>query len=229
MTNFGSTKSAAQRRWPRAAAMFWRIAFWVTVVHFVGFGCLTVLGIKGMGAHLNPNISVLAAYQRFGLATTAGLILLPLYWVIWIFLIVADCAALWILRRLRSEQLRRRPLAAYLLIILAVLAIHEVAMAGILLESKGLGLLWALLRTYAATVAIMDVLLASPAALLVAGGVAFGWPKMPPPGFCVSCGYNLTGNASGTCPECGITIPRSPGTADYTGRQAIREQIGDSR
>jgi hypothetical protein len=23
------------------------------------------------------------------------------------------------------------------------------------------------------------------------------------PGFCLSCGYDLTGNVSGTCPECG--------------------------
>ena len=26
-------------------------------------------------------------------------------------------------------------------------------------------------------------------------------------GECVACGYNLTGNTSGTCPECGIPIP----------------------
>ena len=24
-----------------------------------------------------------------------------------------------------------------------------------------------------------------------------------PPGHCTGCGYNLTGNISGTCPECG--------------------------
>jgi hypothetical protein len=27
-------------------------------------------------------------------------------------------------------------------------------------------------------------------------------------GRCVSCGYNLTGNTSGVCPECGTTVPR---------------------
>ena len=26
-------------------------------------------------------------------------------------------------------------------------------------------------------------------------------------GLCVACGYNLTGNTSGTCPECGKEIP----------------------
>ncbi len=27
-----------------------------------------------------------------------------------------------------------------------------------------------------------------------------------PPGHCRKCGYNLTGNVSGRCPECGATI-----------------------
>ena len=29
---------------------------------------------------------------------------------------------------------------------------------------------------------------------------------------CPSCGYNLTGNTSGVCPECGTPVPRSPKT-----------------
>jgi hypothetical protein len=32
-----------------------------------------------------------------------------------------------------------------------------------------------------------------------------------PPGHCQRCGYDLTGNVSGRCPECGS--PTSPGTA----------------
>jgi hypothetical protein len=27
---------------------------------------------------------------------------------------------------------------------------------------------------------------------------------------CNSCGYNLTGNTSGTCPECGTPVPKEP-------------------
>jgi hypothetical protein len=27
-------------------------------------------------------------------------------------------------------------------------------------------------------------------------------------GICVQCGYNLTGNVSGVCPECGLTIEK---------------------
>jgi hypothetical protein len=39
----------------------------------------------------------------------------------------------------------------------------------------------------------------------IVGGLlaaASSWPKRRPPGTC-RCGYDLTGNVSGTCPECG--------------------------
>lgn len=32
-------------------------------------------------------------------------------------------------------------------------------------------------------------------------------PYAPPGAYCRSCGYNLTGNLSGRCPECGIEVP----------------------
>lgn len=35
--------------------------------------------------------------------------------------------------------------------------------------------------------------------------------KRAPSGGCVACGYNLTGNLSGICPECGSKIPEGPG------------------
>jgi hypothetical protein len=37
------------------------------------------------------------------------------------------------------------------------------------------------------------------------------WRRSRPrrmPGTCVQCGYDLTGNTSGQCPECGTTIPK---------------------
>ena len=30
--------------------------------------------------------------------------------------------------------------------------------------------------------------------------------RPPPPGHCQNCGYNLTGNVSGMCPECGTKV-----------------------
>lgn len=48
-----------------------------------------------------------------------------------------------------------------------------------------------------------------PLAVLLAIPVAILWrldrPKVPP-GHCTTCGYNLTGNESGRCPECGDPI-----------------------
>lgn len=41
------------------------------------------------------------------------------------------------------------------------------------------------------------------------------WAERPfPPGHCQSCGYALTGNLSGICPECGTAINTTKGTAD---------------
>jgi predicted RNA-binding Zn-ribbon protein involved in translation (DUF1610 family) len=33
--------------------------------------------------------------------------------------------------------------------------------------------------------------------------------RSPPPGHCPHCNYNLTGNVSGLCPECGTTLIRA--------------------
>ena len=48
--------------------------------------------------------------------------------------------------------------------------------------------------------------------VLVAVPTAFLWWRdrhRIPPGRCQKCGYNLTGNVSGVCPECGTPTPRS--------------------
>lgn len=44
----------------------------------------------------------------------------------------------------------------------------------------------------------------------VAVSTAFLWRRAlqrPPLGHCQKCGYNLTGNVSGRCPECGAPVP----------------------
>lgn len=42
------------------------------------------------------------------------------------------------------------------------------------------------------------------------------WPSTPRhvPGTCWTCGYNLTGNVSGRCPECGMDITQPPPVAE---------------
>ena len=34
--------------------------------------------------------------------------------------------------------------------------------------------------------------------------------RKPHPGFCPRCDYDLTGNTTGRCPECGLDIPKPP-------------------
>ena len=46
------------------------------------------------------------------------------------------------------------------------------------------------------------------AALPPAFWLAHRLRRRPPPGLCRRCGYNLTGNVSGNCPECGDPIVR---------------------
>ena len=44
--------------------------------------------------------------------------------------------------------------------------------------------------------------------LVILPTVLFWWlGRRQPMGFCRSCGYNLTGNVSGVCPECGRAVP----------------------
>lgn len=49
---------------------------------------------------------------------------------------------------------------------------------------------------------------------IVAGTTAFLWNRDRlafPRGHCATCGYNLTGNVSGTCPECGERLWKTRG------------------
>ena len=42
---------------------------------------------------------------------------------------------------------------------------------------------------------------------LIPALIVFWWTTpRPVPGHCRSCGYNLTGNVSGVCPECGSRV-----------------------
>ncbi len=46
----------------------------------------------------------------------------------------------------------------------------------------------------------------------------FGKKKIADPTLCSECGYNLTGNVSGVCPECGHPVPVPPAGARVSGK-----------
>ena len=57
------------------------------------------------------------------------------------------------------------------------------------------------------------LLVGGPAAFLWYSDVAWWWrSQYPSPGHCQNCGYDLTGNVSGVCPECGTTVKREDKT-----------------
>ena len=53
-------------------------------------------------------------------------------------------------------------------------------------------------------------------ALLVPTTIAWIKCRRYPPGGCQRCGYNLTGNVSGTCPECGTAVNADAVAKDAT-------------
>jgi hypothetical protein len=57
---------------------------------------------------------------------------------------------------------------------------------------------------------IVPYIFASPLALLAAVILYSVGRAKHRPGLCPSCRYNLTGNTSGACPECGTPVPKAP-------------------
>ena len=53
-------------------------------------------------------------------------------------------------------------------------------------------------------------------ALLVPTTIAWFKCRCYPPGRCQACGYDLTGNLSGTCPECGTAVDAEAAAKDVT-------------
>ena len=51
------------------------------------------------------------------------------------------------------------------------------------------------------------------AAIIIPTTILWSRDRRPPKGYCPHCGYNLTGNESGVCPECATPVPKQETTA----------------
>lgn len=188
--------------------IYWRVAFWLTMVHLAFFAYVVASVLPQWGEFSGAGVG--QWYENFGIIWGTIFLVLACFWLAWILFLATDVAAVWLLMRLIRGSARRRPLIAYLLLVLGLLVPSEAAAVAVMATEKGQGLLAGLLVAYAWGVAINDLLLAIPAALIVVGGMIFGWPRTPPPGFCAACGYDLTANTSGLCPECGTPVSHKP-------------------
>ncbi len=83
------------------------------------------------------------------------------------------------------------------------------------LVSPGCGLEWPSVNRYPEVTGLLVRVPLWMPLVLTAIPTAWLWHRdrpPPPPGHCQSCGYNLTGNVSGVCPECGERVgPVPPG------------------
>jgi hypothetical protein len=59
---------------------------------------------------------------------------------------------------------------------------------------------------FAAIALVVGPCYAMPVAILVGVIAHVLWRKYRTPGRCTGCGYDLTGNISGICPECGLPV-----------------------
>jgi hypothetical protein len=105
----------------------------------------------------------------------------------------------------RVTQLEQRAERSWI----AVVAIAALVVALAVLPS----IVYVLQRfLFPGTPLILLMLAVLPGYALVVAGVVIAvrrYTRKPPPGFCQNCGYNLKGNVSGACPECGTDIDSS--------------------
>jgi hypothetical protein len=193
---------------PVIPGRFWRVAFWITVIHFVIVG---VVVSDGMRAGWREALGTwrLFEWHELGLLPAAALWLFRNSGWIAATLVIADLPAAFLLLKLAIRSPKPRCNVIYLCAVLGTAAIHAAA----IFYLAHVGTLQTRSTTHVfdgiTPIACVDVVLVLPAILMLAGGVVLGWHG-PPAGFCASCGYSLTGNTSGVCPECFTPVPKEP-------------------
>lgn len=186
----------------RTYSRLWRVLFWVTLIHFVIVGFMTFAAFSEFGAVESIRASDL---KELGLLNAASL---------WLFfhtafvesaLAAGDIAALFLAwRSAHRVPCPRRMVIAYLMLTLGLAAVHAAgaANAGLIGWIRTSTLNTEIPMEVVWPLVIWDAIFVLPPLLILARLIFSGWPTRGP-GLCVSCGYDLTGNTSGVCPECG--------------------------
>ena len=76
--------------------------------------------------------------------------------------------------------------------------------------------LWYPKSAFEGSVGLLIIPLWMPFLVVFVPSLILLWRSRPPnPGHCPNCDYDLTGNVSGVCPECGTKIEASVGEGEY--------------
>lgn len=193
---------AIQNKPARAFSRFWRVIFWLTLIHLVISGFMAFAAFSEFGAAESIHASDV---RELGLLNAASL---------WLFfhtafvesaLAAGDTAALLLAGRWAQRvPCPPRMVVAYLVFTLGLAATHaaSTANAGSIGWIRTSTLNTEIPMDVVRPLVICDAFYVLPPLLILATLIFRGWPTRAP-GLCVSCGYDLTGNTSGICPECG--------------------------
>jgi len=188
----------------KSPSRFWRHCFAAVLVYTGLFGFLTIPGFLG----LTGGTKVPFQPQRFGIFGATSL------WAFWnqhiattaLFLInLVSLPVVWGLYR---GVARPRRVLLYVSCSLIAAALNAVAV----MYAAGIGTFSTPTATFVVTSDIakgfagLGAIYTFPAFLVILGRLLVGWSHQRA-GHCPSCSYDLTGNTSGTCPECGFAVP----------------------
>jgi len=204
---------AAIRQVLRKRNRFWRVVFWLVVLRLVIWGVSVADAVPH--ARRNDWREDLKTFRELdlrdlrelGMLKTGALwLFLNTPWILWAAML-ADLPAAFLLYKLAVGRPKPKGNVAYLSAVLSAAAIY----AGAVAYLSQFPFLRTSHTTYSFGGGIFseiehgDLFVAAPAVLMLVGGILIGWHG-PPTGSCLKCGYNLTGNTSGVCPECGMLI-----------------------
>lgn len=190
-----------QNNFARPGSLYWRVLFWFTLIHLVIVGFMA----RGIGDFGLISSLHFLHFQELGAVKAVCALLYLTSPIVACALMGGDLAALYFTwrwaHRLSSS---RRLVITYLSVAIGLAASHAAGAS----DAVGDGIFQTTTGVFYITSDIVqplvmwDAISVLPPLLILAGLIFRGRPRRRP-GVCASCGYDLTGNTSGVCPECG--------------------------